>query len=355
MEASSLAFLKRLLDSPGPSGFETAPARAWREEAEGFAADVHADVSGNSYASVNPDGKPRIMFAGHIDEIGLMVMHIDDDGFLFFSTIGGWDAQVLVGQRVRILTNEGRLPGVIGKRAIHLLKTEDRNKVSKPADLWIDIGAKSKEEASELVRVGDPAVLDTSALEIRNGRLASRSVDNRIGAFVVLEALRLLSKDPPTAGVHAVATSREEIAWTGGGARTAATGLQPLAAIVVDVTHATDFPGVEKKELGDVRLGSGPVLSRGSAINPVVFDMLCEAAEGQNIPYQTQAAPKDTGTDADAIHTSHHGIATGLVSVPNRYMHSPNETVELDDLTAAAGVLAEFARRVNNDTNFVPL
>jgi endoglucanase len=354
MEASSLAFLKRLLDSPGPSGFETVPARVWRQEAEGFAMGVRADVGGNSYAAVNPEGAPKIMFAGHIDEIGLMVMHIDDDGFLFFSPIGGWDHQVLVGQRVRILTKKGDVPGVIGKRAIHLIKQEDRKKVSKPADLWIDIGAKSKDEALELVRVGDPAVLDTSALEIRNGRLASRSIDNRIGAFVVLEALRLLSQDPPAAGVHAVATSREEIAWTGGGARTAATGLQPLAAIVVDVTHATDFPGVEKKEVGDVGLGGGPVLSRGSAVNPVVFEMLAETAEDQNIPYQTQAAPGDTGTDADAIHSSHHGIATGLVSVPNRYMHSPNETVELDDLTAAASVLAGFARRVNHDTNFVP-
>ena len=354
MEASSLAFLKRLLDSPGPSGFETAPARVWREEAGGFAVGIRADVSGNSYAAVNPEGNPKVMFAGHIDEIGLMVLHIDDDGFLFFSTIGGWDPQVLVGQRVRILAKDGNVPGVIGKRAIHLVKHEDRSKVSKPTDLWIDIGAKGKDETLELVRVGDPAVLDTSAMEVRNGRLVSRSMDNRIGAFVVLEALRLLSQDTPTATVHAVATSREEIAWTGGGARTAATGLQPLAAIVVDVTHATDFPGVEKKEVGDVRLGGGPVLSRGSVVNPVVFEMLAEAAEDQDIPYQIQAAPKDTGTDADAIHTSHHGIATGVVSVPNRYMHSPNETVELDDLIAAASMLAEFARRVNNNTNFVP-
>jgi len=354
MEASSLAFLKRLLDSPGPSGFETAPARVWREEAEGFAVGVRADVAGNSYAAVNPDGTPKVMFAGHIDEIGLMVLHIDDDGFLFFSTIGGWDPQVLVGQRVRILAKGGNVPGVIGKRAIHLVKHEDRTKVSKPTDLWIDIGAKNKDEALGLVRVGDPAVLDTSAMEVRNGRLVSRSMDNRIGAFVVLEALRLLSQRPPAASVHAVATSREEIAWTGGGARTAATGLQPLAAIVVDVTHATDFPGVEKKEVGDVRLGGGPVLSRGSVVNPVVFEMLAQTAEDQDIPYHIQAAPKDTGTDADAIHTSHHGIATGLVSVPNRYMHSPNETVELDDLMAAASLLAGFAGRVNGDTDFVP-
>ncbi len=354
MNPESIEFLKALLDTPGPSGFETAPSRVWREEAARFAVDVSADVSGNSTAALNPEGTPRVMLAGHIDEIGLMVVYIDDDGFLYFSTIGGWDSQVLVGQRAIIIGREGPVNGVIGKRPIHMLKAEDRTKVSKPSDLWIDIGATKREDAEERVRVGDPAVLDARTLDVRGKRLVSRSVDNRIGAFVVLEALRLLADDSLRAAVYAVATSREEIAWTGGGARTIATSLQPTAAIVVDVTHATDYPGVEKKEFGEIKLGSGPVLSRGSSINPAVFDLLTEVAEAEGIPYTVTAAPRDTGTDADAIFTSHHGVATGLVSVPNRYMHSPNEMVDLDDLGAAARLLAGFARRVNGATDFVP-
>ena len=354
MRASSLEFLKRLLDSPGPSGFETAPIRIWREEAERVADTVHTDVSGNCIAAINPDAEPRIMLAGHIDEIGLMVVHVDDDGYLYFSTIGGWDSQVLVGQRIEIIAKSGPVPGVIGKKAVHLMNTEEQDKVSKTSDLWIDIGAKNKKDALKRVRVGDPAVLAGQAVALPNGRIASRSIDNRIGAFVVLEALRMLRRAKPKAGVYAVATVREEIAWTGGGARTSATRLNPSVALVVDVTHATDHPSVEKKEHGDVKLGGGPVLSRGSSINPVVFDMLVDTAEKERIPYALSAAPRDTGTDADAIHSSLQGIPTGLISVPNRYMHSPNEMVDTRDLERAAKLLAGFARRMTRRRDFTP-
>ncbi len=354
MKASSLKFLKQLLDSPGPSGFETAPATVWRKEAQRFADDVQADVSGNSFAAVNPDARPRIMFAGHIDEIGLMIVHVDDDGFLYFSTIGGWDSQVLVGQRVTIATRNGLVDGVIGKKAIHLLNGDEKDKVTKVTDLWIDIGAKNKTDALKRVRVGDAAVLAAQAVELPNGKLVSRSIDNRIGAFVVLEALRRLAARKPKAGVHAVATAQEEIAWTGGGARTSAVGLDPKVAVVVDVTHATDHPNVEKKEHGDFKLGGGPVLSRGSAVNPVVFEMLVETAEKEKIPHSIQAAPRDTGTDADSIFTTQRGIPTGLVSVPNRYMHSPCEMVDVGDLERAARLLAAFARRVTEKTDFTP-
>jgi endoglucanase len=350
----SLAFLRRLLDAPGPSGFETAPAAVWREEARRIADEVSADVSGNSLAVLHPDGTPRVMFAGHIDEIGLMVVHVDDDGFLFFQGIGGWDSQVLVGQRVVIAAKGGPVPGVIGKKPVHLLKTEDKEKVTKISDLWIDIGAKNRKDALRRVRVGDPAVIACDALELPNGRLASRSIDNRIGAFVVLEALRQLKRAKLQASVHAVATAQEEIGWFGGGARTSATGIAPAVAIVVDVTHATDNPGIEKKEVGDFRLGGGPVLSRGSAVNPMVFEMLVETAEREKIPHTIQAAPRDTGTDADAISTAHRGVATGLVSIPNRYMHSPSEMVDVEDLDRAARLLAAFARRVTPKTDFTP-
>ncbi len=354
MNERAQAFLRSLLDAPGPSGFETLPARRWREEAGTFAEDVRVDVGGNSLATVNPTGSPRIMFAGHIDEIGLMVVHVDDEGFLRFDRIGGWDHQVFVGQRVVLLGQAGPVPGVIGKRPIHLMEDEDRKKVSDPWDLWIDIGAASKAQALERVRVGDAGVLASTVAGLPNGRLVSRSLDNRIGAFVVLEALRQLAEKRPTAVVTAVATAQEEIAYTGGGARTSATGLDPTVAIVVDVTHATDYPGAEKKRHGDIKLAGGPVLSRGSAVNRVVFDRLVEAAEAERISYTIQAAPRDTGTDADAIHTSHRGIATGLVSVPLRYMHSPNEMVALEDLDRAARLLAAFARRVEPGAAFLP-
>jgi putative aminopeptidase FrvX len=353
---NSLAFLTGLLDAPGPSGFEALPARRWRAFAEGFADSVRTDVNGNSFATLNTGeaGAAPVMFAGHIDEIGLMVVHIDEHGYLWFEPIGGWDSQVFVGQRVSLLGRDSLVPGVIGKPAIHLLDKEQREKVSKIHELWIDIGAASREEAAGRIRVGDAGVLGGQPVRLPNNRLVSRSLDNRIGAFVVLEALRRLALDRPAVPVTAVATSQEEIAYSGGGARPSATGLAPLAAIVVDVCHATDTPGVEKKRHGDIVLGGGAVLSRGSAVNPRVFELLVETAEAEAIPHRMQAAARDTGTDADAIFTAHRGIATGLVSVPLRYMHSPNELVALEDLDAAAALLAGFARRVTAATDFVP-
>ncbi|HET7024419.1 MAG TPA: M20/M25/M40 family metallo-hydrolase [Gemmatimonadales bacterium] len=387
------SFLHTLLDSPGPSGFETAPARLWRKEAESFADDVHGDVHGNSYASLfageegsrvagrksrlksrgvtgrgtgaseTRDLRPAtsIMFAGHIDEIGLMVVHIDDNGFLTFDGIGGWDTQVFVGQRVTILGRKGPVAGVIGKKAIHLMDKDDRDKVSKTEDLWIDIGARKKAEAEKLVRVGDAGVLTSKVEELPNGRIVSRALDNRVGAYVVLEALRLLAngksratRRPPLVNVTAVATTQEEISYTGGGARTSATTLDATVAIAVDVTHATDYPGIEKRKHGDFRLGGGPVLSRGSAVNPAVFDLLVAAAEREKIPYTVEAAPRATHTDADNIFTAHRGVATGLVSVPLRYMHSPNEMVAVEDLERAARLLAAFAQSVGPETSWVP-
>lgn len=354
MDPRSLQFLKTLLDTPGPSSYETAPARAWRTEAQGFADQVAADVSGNSFATLNPSAGPRIMLAGHIDEIGVMVTYIDDEGFLSFDPIGGWDHQVFVGQRVQLLTRGGPVAGVIGKKAIHLMDKDDREKVSKAEQLWIDIGATSRKEAEARVRIGDPGVLASTVLEFPNGRLVSRSLDNRVGSFVVLEALRLLAAARPAARVTAAATTREEISYTGGGARTGATGIEADVAIVVDVTHATDYPGVEKRRHGDYRLGGGPVLTRGAAINPVVFDLLLETAEAEQIPCSIEAAPRDTSTDADNIFTALKGVATCLVSVPLRYMHSPNEMVVVEDLERTARLLAGFSRRVTTATDFVP-
>jgi putative aminopeptidase FrvX len=355
VEAGSYGFLKRLLDTPGPSGREARAAAVWREEAESFADRVDADVAGNSIAWLNGGGQPRVMLAGHIDEIGVMVTHIDDDGFLYFEGIGGWDPQVLVAQRIRLLTKNGDLIGVIGKKPIHLIKGEEKDQASKITDMWIDIGAKDRAAALERgVRVGDAGVIDGRLVELSEGIIASRSIDNRIGAFVVLEALRILSADPPAAAVAAVATSQEEIGYFGGGARPGAFQVDPAVALVVDVTFATDAPGVEKKELGDHKLGGGPVIARGAAAHPVVFEKLVEVAEAEGIEHTIAALPKYTSTDADAIYLSRSGVATGLISVPNRYMHSPNEIVALEDLTRAARLIAAFVRTLAPDTDLVP-
>jgi putative aminopeptidase FrvX len=355
VDDSSLEFLKRLLDTPGPSGFEAAAARVWREEAQRFAHRVWGDVSGNSIAVINEGASPRIMLAGHIDEIGVMVTHVDDDGFIYFEGVGGWDSQVLVGQRIRLLTRNGDVLGVIGKKPIHLMKDDDKDKVSKIDDLWIDIGAKDRDAATARgVRIGDAGVIDARLLELGDGLIASRSIDNRIGAFIVLEALRLLSRAEGGPMVAAVATAQEEIGYSGGGARTSAYALDPQIAIVVDVTFASDAPGIEKKEVGEHKLGSGPVITRGSAAHPVLVERLVTVAEEKQVPYTLTAAPRFTSTDADAIYLSRSGVATAVISVPNRYMHSPNELVALSDLESAARLIAEFCQTVEETDNWVP-
>jgi putative aminopeptidase FrvX len=351
MREESYEFLKKLLSTPGPSGNEAAVAEVWREEAQKFA-EVRGDRMGNSFATLNSGGSPGVMLSGHIDEIGLMITHIDDQGLLHFTGVGGWDPQVLVGQRVRIQTGDGEVFGVIGKKAIHLMEPEERKKVSEIKNLWIDIGAKDSDEAKEMVRVGDVGVLDHDLLELPNGRVASRSLDNRVGAFVVLEALRLLSAEDNLAPeVVAVASVQEEIGLYG--ARGAAFGLDPDAAIAVDVTHATDTPGVSKNEHGDHALGSGPVIARASVLSPVISGGLIATAEAEEIPYTLEGNSRSTGTDADAIHFTRAGIATGLVSCPNRYMHSPNEIVDLKDLENCARLISAYVKTLDENTDFI--
>lgn len=348
----AVAFLKRLLDTPGPSGYESDAAAVWREEARGFAAEVHGDVHGNSIAVAHPAGNPTIMLAGHIDEIGVIVTYIDDDGFVYIAPIGGWDPQVLVAQRIRFLGRDGPVIGAVGKKPIHLMKPDDREKASKMTDLWVDIGATTRAQAEALLSIGDAGVIDQRALDFPNDRIVSRSIDDRIGAFVALEALRRYTAEPGDARVVAVATTQEEIAYHGGGARVGAERVDPAMAIVVDVTFATDHPGVEKKEHGDSRLGSGPVLTRGSVVSPVAFRILRDTAESLRIPFTLHAAGRETNTDADAIHLARQGVATALLSIPNRYMHSPNEMVSLLDLDRAATLIAAACRAVTATTDF---
>jgi putative aminopeptidase FrvX len=348
---SAVAFLKRLLDTPGPSGFEAAPAAVWRDEAAAFA-EVSRDVAGNTLAKVHGSGRPTIMLAGHIDEIGLIVTYIDDAGLVYVAPIGGWDVQVLVGQRICFAGPHGAVFGVVGKKPVHLMKPDEREKASRITDLWVDIGATSRDEAQRSLSIGDAGVIDARTLDLPNNRIASRSIDNRIGAFVVLEALRRYAEAPEEACVVAVATTQEEIGYHGGGALVAAARVNPIMAIAVDVTFASDHPGVEKKEHGEHRIGGGPVLARGAMVSPVVLRLMRESADAHDVPYSIHAVGKDTATDADFIHLVREGVATALVSIPNRYMHSPNELVSLDDVDRAVTLIAETCRRVTAYTDF---
>jgi endoglucanase len=344
--------LRKLLTAPGPSGYEQAAAAVFRDACAPFAAVTH-DTVGSTVARVKgtADG-PLMAVIGHIDEIGLIVHHIDDDGFLWFSGVGGWDPIILVGQRVEIATRNGPLQGVVGKKPIHLLKEEERKQVPELRHLHIDIGAADGDDARERVRIGDVAVIAGEPLEYPNGRVVSRSMDNRLGCFVAYEVARLVADAGGAPGdVAAVAATQEEITFAG--ARTTAFTLQPQIAIVVDVTFSTDAPGSEEKELGSHKFGTGPVIGRGSTLDPQVFELLHAAGEENGIPFTVAASARYTGTDADAVHIARGGIPTGVVSIPLRYMHSPVEMVQLDDVENTARLIAAFAQKLGSDLSFL--
>lgn len=352
---SSRTFLERFMAVASPSGAEEEAARAWAAYAKPFADRIEKDAHGNVLAVLNQKGSPRVMLAGHIDEIGFMVTHVTDEGFLNFAQVGGHDLQIIQGMRVKILTAKGPVRGLLGKKAIHLMTADDRKKVPATEDLWIDVGAKDGKEARSLVAIGDVAVVEEGFTELRNGLAAARAFDDKIGAFAVVEALRLLSKHKPKAAVYAVATVQEEIGLRG--ARTAAFGVDPQVGIAVDVTHATDNPGAggrEKAQQGVIKLGAGPVIARGPNINPKVFTGLTAAAKREKIAYQVEAAPGGTGTDANAIQLARGGVATGLVSVAERYMHTPCELLALSDAEDTARLLAAFVSRLDARSSFIP-
>ena len=340
--AETPPLLDKLLRAGAPSGHEGPAAAIWREEAS--FATLTTDGLGSSIARIG-DAEPLLAVVGHIDEIGLVITHIDEKGFLWFAPIGGWDPQILVGQRVEVRGKDGLVPGVVGRKPIHLLDPDQRKKVVELKGLHIDVGAADRDEAAELVRVGDPAVIAAEPVRLAGDRLISRSMDNRLGAYVALESLRRChERDSLSASFAAVAAVQEEIGLFG--ARTAAFEVRPDLAIAIDVTHATDAPGVDEKEVGSHPLGSGPVIGRGSTLSPKVFELLVEAAEEAGIEYSVSASGRSTSTAADAIQISRSGIPTGLVSIPLRYMHSPVELVDLADLEATVELIAAFAARL---------
>ncbi|MGK2955400.1 MAG: M42 family metallopeptidase [Solirubrobacterales bacterium] len=336
--------LDKLLNTPGPSGYELPAAEVWREAAD--FATVTTDGLGGSIATIGDDDEaPLVAVVGHIDEIGLVVTHIDDKGFLYFAPIGGWDPQILVGQRVTITGNEGQVPGVAGRLPIHLLDPEQRKKVVKLKEMHIDIGVDDKEEAEALVSVGDPVVIDTEPMAVAGGRLVSRSMDNRLGSYIALEALRRCDENKKLkARFSAVAAVQEEIGLFG--SRTAAFTVRPDLAVAIDVTHATDAPGVNEKEVGSHPFGSGPVIGRGSTLSPKLYEMLKSAAESADIPFSVGASGNSTHTDADSLQISRTGIPTGLVSIPLRYMHSPVEMVDLADVESTVQLIVAFVESI---------
>jgi putative aminopeptidase FrvX len=344
--------LRRLLTAPGPSGYETAASAVWREAASSFA-EVKGDALGSSVARVaGTEGGPTLAVLGHIDEIGLMITHADEHGFLSFLTVGGWRAEVLLGQRVELLTRDGPVPGVVGRKWRRPPKRGEEIPRLELDDLHVDIGASSADDALGLVQIGDVAVIAGEPVELAGGRLASRSLDNRLGAYVALEAARRVAESGGAPGDFAAVAAVQEEVGDFGGARTTVFALDPQVVLAVDITGATDVPDGDPKMDGEAKLGAGPIVNRGSTINPKVFDLLVEAAEAEGIAYAVNVSVGDTHTDMDAAYASRSGKATGLISIPVRYIHTPTEVAALDDVDAAIRLVAAFAQRLGPGLDF---
>jgi endoglucanase len=336
-------FLHELLKARSPSGYEFQAQAVFDAHVAPSADTYEKDALGNRIATLNTAGDPVLMLAGHMDELGLIITFVSKDGFLYFDTIGGHDRVMIPGRRVIIQTEKGPVKGVTGKRAIHLMEEADRKKVPEIHEMWIDIGAKSKEQALARVSIGDTATYDHEFELIHGSVGAARAFDNKVGAYVVGETLRRLAarRSELQARVVAVATAQEEIGVRG--ATTAAYSVNPHIAIAVDVGHATDHPDCDNRKFGETKLGGGPILCRGANINPRVFERLRDCARRLNLPFQMEADPRPTGTDARAIQMGRGGVATGLVSIPLRYMHTPSEMVDLADVEACVRLLVEFS------------
>ncbi|MEZ6121303.1 MAG: M42 family metallopeptidase [Pirellulaceae bacterium] len=352
MNDAALDFFKNLLETPGPSGFEEPVQRVVREYAESFGANIETDLHGNVICSVNGQAKRRLMFAGHCDQIGMLVTHIDEMGFVYAQTIGGWDPQQLIGQRMVIWTENGPVPAVIARKPIHLLNDEERKQVVKLEDLWLDIGAANKDEAAAQVQIGDPVTLELGIRMMQNNLANAPCMDNRTGVWVVIEALRRCADAKLNCGVFAVSTVAEEIGLRG--AKTSAFRIDPEVGIAVDVTHATDCPTIDKRQQGDIRLGGGPVVFRGPNMNPKVTRRLFDLSASKKIEIQRSAIGRATPNDANSLQINRAGSATGLVAIPNRYMHSAVEMISLEDIDRAADLLAKFAISFATDDDFTP-
>ncbi len=353
MKEDRRTFLQELVTVSSPSGFER-PAQEIIERRLGSSVDTRYDVHGNLISSLNTDAKVRIMLAGHVDEIGLMVTFIDDKGFVYFDTIGGHDPAILVGQRILVGGAKGPVRGVIGKKPIHLMEAEERRKGTEIKNLWIDIGAKSKKDAEKVVAVADAVTVDAGFITLRNNIVVARAFDDRVGAFVVAEVMLALArrKKPLQVAVFGVSTVQEELGARG--AITSSYGVNPDAGVAIDVGFTSDCPTIDAKRVGDTALGKGPILHGGANINPVLGKMLFDTAAKKKIPCQMQAEPRATGTDANAMQLSRGGVAAALLSIPNRYMHTPVECVSLTDLDNSIRLLCETIVSMKRTVSFIP-
>ena len=352
MNTSTEKFLKELLEAPSPSGFEQPAAKIFRNRVRSHVDQLIPDVHGNTMAILNPDAPFKFMLAGHIDEIGLMITHIEDNGYIYTAQIGGMDPALLIGQRVKILTEKGPVLGVIGRKAIHQMTPDERNKAVKMDNIWVDIGADSKKTALKRVAIGDPMVIDVTYRRVTDDLIVSRAMDDKAGAFIVAEVMRALSKRKLKVCVVGVATVQEEIGLRG--AITSTFNVNPDAGIAIDVNFASDHPDTDKKKLGDLQLGKGPNLHRGANINPVMEKALVRTAKKHKIPYQITATPGATGTDANAMQISRGGAAVSLISIPNRYMHTPVEMISLSDLKNMIKLITAYVAEHPAKRNYIP-
>ena len=351
MDLDGRTMLESLVTAPGPAGYERPIQEVVRKIAGEFS-ETKTDWHGNVTCSINEPGKPRVMLAGHCDQIGLIVNYIDDRGFLRVTAVGGWDIQQLIGQAMQVWTADGPIPGVIARKAIHLLSTEERNRVPKLKDLFVDIGAKDADAAAALVQIGDPITLELGMRSMQGDLAFGPAMDDRVGLWVVLNAAKRAGERKPAAAVHAVSTVQEEIGLRG--AKTSAYAIDPQVAIAVDVTHATDTPDSDQNEHGRVELGGGPVVFRGPNVNPVLFDQLTRLAREAEIPIQIASLARGASNDANALQLTRSGPATGIIGIPNRYMHSAVEVVNLNDLDHAAELLARFCCDLDGASDFTP-
>jgi putative aminopeptidase FrvX len=354
MRPESLEFLKAIVNAPSPSGYEERAAKIYREYTTTFADESRTDSHGNVYAILNPKAATRIMLSGHLDEIGFIVKYISDDGLVYFTRIGGHDTTIAVGQHVWV-HGKLRVPGVIGRKPIHLMTSDERGKVPEFSDLWVDVGASTKAEAMEQISLGDVITYMAEYRELMGDRAAARGFDNKVGAFIVAEALRYLKEDGglhKDIGVYATGTVQEEVGLRG--ATTASFTIDAKTGIAVDVSFSTDYPSVAKEKHGEAHIRKGPLVTRGSNINPNVFRMLNQAGTEDGIPFQIEVEGGSSGTDAEAMQISRGGMATGLLGVPIRYMHTPCELLSLTDVENCAKLMAAYCRRVTPETDFTP-
>jgi endoglucanase len=354
MDDARVNFLKRLVASPSPSGFEQPAQQVVREEIQQFADEVYTDVPGNVIAALNPAGKPRVMLAAHCDELGFLVRYIDERGFLYFSPIGGFDPSTLPGERVYVHTPTGPILGVLGRKPIHLMESKERSHAPELAELWIDIGVENKSEAQELVPLGSVATRANQLERLRGDLVVSRGMDNKASVLALVEAMRRLheERDQLKAGVFFVSSVQEEIG--GRGAALAAHAIDPQIALTVDVTFTSDHPQMSESRVGDVKLGGGPGITTGAFISPRIFQLLTATARAAEMAYQLDISASHTYTDNDAIRITRSGIATGLLNIPSRYMHSSSEVVSLKDIEQTGELIARFVLSLDEQTNLIP-